>query len=447
MRMDRADRTASRLQWRSLAAFAPAAALFVWLCVQDLFTRTNPDEAAYKIIDVGIVHGYWPYRDLFINRQPLTFLWYLPMGLGASIYAERVLAAAMMGASVLVVMRLASRWFSPERALPAGIAYALLLANPLMPVVANTEAFILLPLTAAFLVTSPFFAGALLAVAVMTKLHAAVFAPVLLVLWWRRLPPVAIGGAIVVAICVLPFVPIWHDFWVANVTFTLDYGHYTSANRLEALRSVHRSLVYALLPLWVAALIGAVRSRNAALLVWAVCGVAAVKASGNDYDHYYALLAPPVALLGVEGIAYMYRRPVLGAVLAATCAWAVLIFGAAAIARFRVTPNGPYEVLGHATAAKPGEVYVLGSRSDVYTYADRQPRRRFFFSIPYVIRPHWAEEAGADLLSCPPDVLVVLSNDGDWPIPFRDDVTALYARSEQYEAGTVYTEPAPACVR
>ena len=168
-----ANRTGGRLHWRALAPYLPAAALFVWLCIEGFARRVNPDEAAYKIIDVGIVHGQWPYRDLFINRQPMTFLWYLPMGLGASINAERVLAAAMMAASVPVVMRLAARWLSSERATPAGIVYALLLGNPLMPVLANTEAFILLPLTASLAVSSPYVAGALFAVAVMTKLHAA----------------------------------------------------------------------------------------------------------------------------------------------------------------------------------------------------------------------------------------------------------------------------------
>ena len=447
MTVARANRTATRLHWRALAPYLPAAALFVWLCIEGFARRVNPDEAAYKIIDVGIVHGQWPYRDLFINRQPMTFLWYLPMGLGASINAERVLAAAMMAASVPVVMHLAARWLSAARATPAGIVYALLLGNPLMPVLGNTEAFILLPLTASLAVTSPYVAGALFAVAVMTKLHAAVFLPVLLVVWWRRLPPVALGASAIVAVSTLPFVPIWHDFWAANVTFTLDYGHYTSAGRIDALKSVHWQLIYATLPLWVAAVVGALRCRKPALLLWALCGIASVKASGFDYEHYYALAVPPIALLAVEGLAYMHHQRVLRFVLVATSAWALFVSSVAVVAILNLHGAGQYEVIANALASKPGEVYVLGSRSDIYTYAGRQPKRRFFFSIPFVIRPHWSEGVRADLLACPPEVLVALSHDEEWPIPWRDDVIALYAHSEEYEAGTIYTEPEHTCTR
>ena len=144
----------------------PAALLFCWLAFKSSGTTFNADEAAYKIVETGLFQGKWPYRDLFVNRQPLMFLWYAPTGLGASIPAEGLFAAAMIAASVPVVALLAGRWLSSRHASGAGALYALLMANPFFTVRANVEAFMLLPLAAALAVSSPTLAGALFGIAV-----------------------------------------------------------------------------------------------------------------------------------------------------------------------------------------------------------------------------------------------------------------------------------------
>ena len=95
------------------------------------------------------------------------FLWYAPTGLGASIPAEGLFAAAMIAASVPVVALLAGRWLSPRHASGAAALYALLMANPFLTVRANVEAFMLLPLAAALAVSSPTLASALFGIAVL----------------------------------------------------------------------------------------------------------------------------------------------------------------------------------------------------------------------------------------------------------------------------------------
>lgn len=95
------------VQWKVCAALLAA-----WLTVLAFILPYDPDEAIYKIIATGIVHGKWPYHDLFDHKPPLIYLWYLPAGLGASIEFERVLAALLVAATVPLVAVLARRWLS-----------------------------------------------------------------------------------------------------------------------------------------------------------------------------------------------------------------------------------------------------------------------------------------------------------------------------------------------
>src|SRR4051794_23782639 len=61
----------------------PAAILFGWLTFLAFVLPIDPDEAVFKIVATGITHGRWPYRDLWDNKPPLIYAWYLPAGFGA----------------------------------------------------------------------------------------------------------------------------------------------------------------------------------------------------------------------------------------------------------------------------------------------------------------------------------------------------------------------------
>lgn len=320
------------VQWKVCAALLAA-----WLTVLAFILPYDPDEAVYKIIATGIVHGKWPYHDLFDHKPPLIYFWYLPAGLGASIEAERILAALLVAASVPIAAVLARRWLTGRQVPLATAAYAILLANPFMIWGANAEAFLLLPLVAALAVPSPVLAGVLLGFAVMTKPVALAFAPVLMLLWRRDVWRVAIGGGLVSILVSLPFIPIWHDFWEANVTFNLDYGRNLGyGNGLYHLLIPNPGVLIGGLPLWCAALVGAIRQRDRLIWLWALCGLISVRASGLNFSHQYVLLVPPAALLAGIGFDRILRsrilaiiESILSAGVLAVVASALVLFGGA----------------------------------------------------------------------------------------------------------------------
>ncbi len=425
------------VQWKVCAALLAA-----WLTVLAFILPYDPDEAIYKIIATGIVHGKWPYHDLFDHKPPLIYLWYLPAGLGASIEFERVLAALLVAATVPLVAVLARRWLSGRQTSLAVIAYTLLMANPFMLASANTEAFLLLPLLASFAVGSPVLAGVLLGIAVMTRPVAIVFAPVLVLLWRRDAWRAALGGAAVCLLVSLPFLPIWRDYLEANVSFNLSYGRNLGyGHGILQLLVPNPGVLIGALPLWYSALAGAFRQRNRLIWLWAVCGVVSVKATGLDWAHDYALLAPPAALFAAIGLDRIFQRRVITAVLGFV---AIIVV---AFDLFVVAWSGarPQQAMIDAIHTAKGEVYVLGDRTYLYAYADRQPERRFFVSTHLVARSDWGEAMRQQLIACPPDLLVIPKGNV-FPVDWEDDVTAGYGQRTEYDDAVLFTLPKVPCV-
>jgi hypothetical protein len=433
--------TAYRLAWTL------AAGLLCWLLVFASLQPLTPDEAVYKVVAIGALHGQWPYRDLFDHKPPLAYAWYLPAGLGARIFVERIIAALCLAASIPLLAVVARRWLTPRHAALATVAYALALANPGLSVRANLESFALLPLVAAFAVTSPLAAGALLGVAAMTKPMALLFAPVLVWIWKRDAWKSAAGALAVAAAVSLPFVPIWHDYWTANVTFNMQYGAFTSnGDRLATMLKMPPPVLIGWLPLIAAAVAGAWFVRDLRVWLVALGGVASVKLSGQQFNHYYTLLAPGVALLAGPGIAWAWPRIAPRSTLFALAALSTLpiIFGFSPLITDYGDIHHPLGAAAAEIAAAPGEFYVLGDHGQSYVFADRQPQRRFFFVSPAVVRPEWGDELRAGLIACPPAVLVV-AEDSLFPVRWQTDVTSLYSRKIDTPAGAVYLNPTTTC--
>ncbi len=443
-----------RLRLPSLAATSTyrlawtlAAGLFCWLLVFAWLQPLTPDEAVYKVVATGAVHGHWPYRDLFDHKPPLAYAWYLPAGLGASMFVERILAALCLAASVPILAVIARRWLTPRHAALATVAYVIALANPGLSVRANLESFALLPLVAAFAVTSPFAAGVLLGVAAMTKPMALLFAPALVWIWRRDAWKSAAGAIAVAAAVSLPFIPIWHDYWTANVTFNMEYGAFTSnGDRLATLLKVPPPVLIGWLPLIAAAIAGAWFVRDLRVWLVALGGVASVKLSGQQFNHYYTLLAPGVALLAGPGIAWAWPRIAPRTTLVALAVLSTLpvVFGFSPLITDYHDIHHPLGAAAAEIAATPGEFYVLGDHGQSYVFADRQPERRFFFASPAVVRPEWGDQLRASLVACPPAVLVV-AEDALFPVPWQSDVTSLYTREIDTPAGAVYLDPTQPC--
>ena len=429
-------------------AWILAGILFGWLAIFAWMQPLSPDEAVYKIVATGALHGQWPYRDLFDHKPPLAYAWYLPAALGAGMMTERVLAALCCAGSVPVFAVVARRWLRGRQPAFATVAFAALLANPGLAVRANLESFLLLPLVGAFAVTTPLLAGVLLGIAVMTKPMALLFAPVLLLVWKRQAWKAAAGAAAIGGAASLPFVPIWHDYWTANVTFNLEYGSMPLAERLRTLFTVPAPIFVGWLPLW--GLLAAAALRMRAVRVWllALCGVASVKLSGQDFNHYYTLVAPGAAMLAAPGLAWAWPRLAFrGILIVAVLASLLPVFlGFPSLVRNYDAIHHPLGAAASVIDATPGEFFVLGDHEQPYVQADRQPERRFFFVVPAIVRPEWGEEMRQGLLACPPAILVT-AGDSLFTVPWKDQVTALYARRIDVPAGQVYLNPRITCTR
>jgi 4-amino-4-deoxy-L-arabinose transferase-like glycosyltransferase len=429
-------------------AMACAIGLFVWLVFLGLVLPIDADEAVYHFIAKGILDGRWPYRDLFDHKPPLIYVWHVPSAMGLGIAGERLIAAFATAASVPVLASVGRRHLANERQVRLGVlAYVAFLANPYLGLNANTEAFSLLPIVGAVAVPSAFGAGLLLGVAIMTKFAALSFVPVLLMIWWGRSLPLVAGIAVVALVVSLPFIPIWDEYVEANVTFNLDYGdQFNWSDRLSVLFVPHPLLVLGALPVWLAAAYGAAKSRTMLLIVWVLCGYLSAKLPGYDFTHYYILMAPPLALLAGQGLdAYLIRRPWTW--VSPLSVASVLSLGiVAAVALTSVFTRDDFERYMAERTLPAGELYVLGHLSEIYVYADREPQRRIFFSVPLVVNEEWGAIERQSLIDCPPAVVVIPHRSQEiFPIGWIDDIRALYGERDEYSGGTLLTGPISPC--
>jgi hypothetical protein len=420
--------------------------LFAWLTLLGALQPLTPDEAVYKIVSTGMLHGQWPYRDLFDHKPPLAYVWYLPMALGGNIELQRALAAVFLAASIPVFSAIARRWIDGRAHTLATVSFALMLANPGLSVRANLESFVLLPLVASMAVPSPLAAGALLGVAAMTKPMALLFAPMLWLRWRRDAWKAAVALLGTCAVVSAPFLPIWHDFVTANVWFNLDYGHTSGADRLDTLLTMPAPVFIGSLPFWGAAVVGAVRCRDARPWLFLACGLASTKLSGQQFNHYYVLLLPAAALFAGLGLDWAWNHRAGRSVVALAAVAAVLptCVGFVPLIRDYASIHHPFGEARATIDATPGEFYLLGDHSQPYLHADRMPERRFFFDVPLVVRPEWGEQVRQDLLACPPAVLVT-AEDRLFHVAWQDDVTSLYGRRIVTDGGTVYLDPIRHC--
>jgi hypothetical protein len=430
---------------RADVTLVAASLLFVWLCLLAFVMPMRPDEAGYLIVAHGMLDGQWPYRDLFDNKPPLLYAWYLPVAaLGGGIEHQRVLAALMMALSVLPFASIARRWLDPRPARAATISYALLLANPFLNIGANTEAFLLLPLIASIGAPSAVIAGLLFGAAVMTKTSVLLFAPLLLLTWGARSWIVAVAAAAVVAAVSLPFVPIWSDYLEANVWFNRTFTAYRD-RRIFELLIFHPLVIAAALPLWALAAIQLFRSpRNPMIACWAVLAVVSVQATGFYFGHYYALAAPPFALLAGIALARINWRSRTRLLVLVPGALSVSL--TLAVVAGLAGSRGDGDDLVAAIEATRGELYVLGGDAQFYVQSGRWPERTYFFSIPAVVDEQIAQVMKDDLRACPPDVLVVPEG-GRFPIDWHADIEALYTTRQDFETGALFTNPGITCVR
>src|SRR3990172_4243122 len=149
-RVDPPPARSLKARLRSIAALLALSALPLLLLAPLFDAPMEPDQGGYATIARGWLHGAIPYRDLWDNKGPLLFLWYIAsfLTLGESVWAPRLFAALAAALSVPFVWATARTLFGRREAMLAAALFALSFLNIYIQVTANAEVFMLLPLTA-----------------------------------------------------------------------------------------------------------------------------------------------------------------------------------------------------------------------------------------------------------------------------------------------------------
>jgi len=465
--LSRLDPLAARGLWGRLLSIAALLALSALplLFLAPLFDAPlDPDQGGYATIARGWLHGAIPYRDLWDNKGPLLFLWYVASfaSLGESIWAPRLFAALAAALSVPFVWATARTLFDQRTALLAAALFALSFLNIYIQVTANAEVFMLPPLTAGlwafamgarrhgrlwwFLV-----AGVMTSLAVFTR-QSAIFAFVGYGAWLgvlyirereerpRCLKALATLGA-GAALAALPFAVYFavhgalSDLWYAMFAFNFKW-----AAEFPLYRKLVPPLLWEPVPLvgglvfWALAALGAwrlvLRGDRLAWLVlsFLVTSEAAAQTLGKASAHYSIHLMPGAALAGALGLAYVGERWQAGrrTLALALAATTLVTIGAAIFVYARPTPADRFEeqythrdyaedaVVAPQIAAavrgmtKRGDyIYEWGRESEIYFLAGRQPASRWLHNRAYSVDKSILAEVISDLKEKRPAVILI----------------------------------------
>lgn len=427
---------------RSAALLVVLGALVV-LFLMPLFNAPfERDQGTYATIARGWLRGALPYRDLWDNKGPLLFLWYVASFacLGENIVAPRVAAALAAALCVPFVWDTARRLFGRREARLAATLFALSFANVYLQVTANGEVFMLLPLTAGLwacaIATQKhsivwyLLAGILTSLAVFTR-QSAILTFLAYGAWlggmslrhpgeWRRH---LAGGAALCAGAILGALPFaiyfarrdaLHDLWFAVFGFNASWVLRGSLwlKLVPALCFAPGALVGGLI-LWIMAAVGLwklwQRNDRAAWLVisFVAASEAAAQIAGRGAAHYSIQLLPGAAIAAALGLPQLQRWWDTGGRSARTClaaagllTVATVLFAYARptaegrfIAQYAFSPDYADDAVAAPAIAKAVAalsaptacVYEWGRSSEIYFLADRQPCSAWFYDRPYEV--------------------------------------------------------------
>jgi 4-amino-4-deoxy-L-arabinose transferase-like glycosyltransferase len=440
----------ARLRWRSDWICFGGICLFA-LCLRFPIAAIplERDEGEYAYIAQRWLQGDLPYRDSFDQKPPGVHVMYVlieslcgttPAAIhwGAQIYTLGTLA---------VLFLLGRRLASPAAGLAAAAFAAFMTTDPsVLGNAANTEVFMLLPLTAAMLASWyaveraslawAFGAGAFAAAAVLFKqvaLSNLVF-HLLVVTWLSRRRVAGATLLLLGTLCVL--LPVcayfaihgaWDDFFDATVGHNLRY-----ATRLrlalypQAFWTYFKPCLRSFWPivLLAAAQIGrrvlrvgcwvrdshaesqpptpALRDPSSLVLAWLGASFLGTASGGFFRPHYFIQSIPPVALLAGMAVGSMELRrlgaslrfAIRAAPVATAIAIGMLAYGwyyqpgdVEAKTRRLYGTNAVLEspAVGRFIAAHSGvhdSVFILGSEPQILYYAERKSASRYIFVYP-----------------------------------------------------------------
>lgn len=344
---------------RLAASLALLGVISIALRLPFLSVPLITDEAGYAYIAHWMAHGAVLYRDLWFDRPQGIFLIYRAIlsAFGETTEGIRLAAAIWNAGTVLALYVLGRRLFGWRDALFAALLFAIGSASPVIEgFTANGELFMNLLVVGSLLLATAgraFWAGALLGLAAVTKptaLPTAIPALLACVTWthcvvtsrssltaadggagWpgiRRLlsPHLLRGVARPSVICaagalaaIAPFVAHGlitdaQQYWYAVVGFRVESHSAFSvgASLIDEFAFSAPSVIAALLPVWLLAVVGVLNARRSpgSLVALAFLGGSflGAAAGGYWYWHYYVGMLPAASLLAGHGLERLASR-------------------------------------------------------------------------------------------------------------------------------------------
>jgi len=448
------------------AMFLVFLAILIFLFLMPLFAAPfERDQGAYATIARGWMEGSIPYRDLWDNKGPLLFLWYVVSFslFGQNQEAPRIVAALVAGASVPFLWAATRKLFGRHEAFLAAIIFALSHSNVYLQVTANSEVFMLLPLTAGFWAFAVgiqnnrirwfLLSGVLTSLAVFTR-QSAILTFFAYIAWLaitglkrrnngvqqiRNSVALISGGALGACPFVIYFAlhGALYDLWYAMFGFNIGWvAEQSFWLKLVPPFFIELGPLAGGLIFWILAVVGLrelwKRKDGPAWLVifFLATSEAAAQIVGKGSAHFCIQLLPGAAIASVFAIPHLRhywktgrrRRALRAALVAATAITLITLLFAygrpTAEARFRVqytfrdyaedAIDAPAIARAVAARSAPGDcVYEWGRTSQIYFLADRQPCSRWFYDRPYELRKSMIAEVVADLQKRKPRVIMV----------------------------------------
>lgn len=470
-------------------------AVLIFLFLMPLFNAPfERDQGTYATIARGWIRGALPYKDLWDNKGPLLYLWYIASFalFGENIEAPRIAAAIAAGLSLFFVWAAAKNLFGRREAVIAAILFALFFSDVFLQVTANGEVFMLLPLAASFWAFVRgtkkkgglwfLLSGILASLAVFTRQSAiwtlAGYGTWLAAMYLqggeqRQQQILALAALLSGAVLgALPFIIYFavhgalYDLWYAMFGFN---GGWVAAQsfllKLVPPLFVEPGPLIGGLIFWIMAAVGVWklwrRNDRAAWLVisFLAASEAAAQTMGKGSAHYSIQLVPGAAIAAAFGF-----RPILecwkkggrlvrtGLVIAGSMTMSTLLF-----AYSRPTPESRFIVqytfrdyaedaigapaIAKAVAARsaPGAcVYEWGRSSQIYFLADRQPCSRWFYDRPYEVDKSMLPQVMTDLRKKEPAVILVTAENPP-PPELADLMREKYCYAGKVNYAKLYT--------
>jgi hypothetical protein len=417
-----------------VAWLAVAALAFVALRVPFLDVPLERDEGEYAYVAWRMLEGDVPYRDAFDQKPPGVFAAYAAAFLvfGRSVEGIRLFLHLWSAATALVLFACVRRLSGSLAGAGAVLLFAVASTDPRIGATsANTEMFLLLPMTGALWCWLRSEAGgrpgAWLAAAGALAALACWFKPVaatnaLYLVWLavfasrgragsaaERVAALALGAALASAAVLAPFAArgALGELADAVILHNLVYAsRRTFAEGLDNLAFALAEQLPSFAVAWLLAglglAVGSSRSRRV-LAGWLLASAAGAAVGLQFRPHYFVQLLPPLAALGGIGLAFAAERlgrsparavPVaallaLLAVAPALAANRAALFAGSpeAVARrlWGLNPFPESRAIADYIARTSGPedtVFVVGSEPQIPFYAARRSATRYIIFYP-----------------------------------------------------------------